>query len=66
MKFTLYKDKAGEWRWSLASRRNGRIVADGGEGYKRFSSMLRTLRRVFADGVMRAELELAVTIAKEQ
>lgn len=64
MKFTLYKDKAGEWRWHLESRRNGRIVADGGEGYKRFSSMTRTLRRIFSDGVMSAELERAISAAK--
>ena len=32
--FKIYQDKAGEWRWR-ASARNGRIVADGGEGYKR-------------------------------
>lgn len=33
MKFELYKDKAGEWRWRLVVD-NGNIIADSGEGYK--------------------------------
>lgn len=32
MKFELYEDKAGQWRWRLVAK-NGRTVADGGEGY---------------------------------
>jgi len=34
MKFLIYKDSKKEWRWSLIAR-NGRIIADGSEGYKR-------------------------------
>lgn len=30
--FHVYKDKAGEWRWSLKAA-NGRVIADSGEGY---------------------------------
>lgn len=30
--FRVYKDKAGEWRWSLVAP-NGRMIADSGEGY---------------------------------
>lgn len=30
----VYRDVAGEWRWRMLSR-NGRIVADSAEGYKR-------------------------------
>jgi uncharacterized protein len=33
MKFIVWRDKDGEWRWTLRAR-NGRIVADGSEGYK--------------------------------
>ena len=33
MKFIIYFDGRGEWRWRLKSP-NGRIVADSGEGYK--------------------------------
>lgn len=31
--FHVYKDKAGEWRWSLKAA-NGRVIADSGEGYR--------------------------------
>lgn len=30
--FHVYKDNAGEWRWSLKAA-NGRVIADSGEGY---------------------------------
>lgn len=32
MKFHVYKDRNGEWRWRLKSA-NGNIIADSGEGY---------------------------------
>lgn len=32
MKIEVYRDSAGEWRWRLKAG-NGRIMADGGEGY---------------------------------
>lgn len=34
MKFNIYKDAKGLWRWQLLAR-NGRILADSGEGYAR-------------------------------
>src|SRR5215212_678448 len=33
MKFELYKDKAGEFRWRLKAG-NGAVLATGGQGYK--------------------------------
>jgi uncharacterized protein YegP (UPF0339 family) len=33
LKFELYKDKAGEFRWRLKAA-NGAILATGGQGYK--------------------------------
>jgi uncharacterized protein YegP (UPF0339 family) len=33
LRFDVYKDDKGEWRWTLKSR-NGRITGDSGEGYK--------------------------------
>ena len=33
MKFTIYKDSKGEFRWRLTAA-NGKTVADSGEGYK--------------------------------
>jgi uncharacterized protein YegP (UPF0339 family) len=32
MKFYIYKDRAGYWRWRLQAG-NNRMVADSGEGY---------------------------------
>ena len=32
MRFEIYKDKGGEWRWRLMAA-NNRIIADSGEGY---------------------------------
>lgn len=32
MRFQIYKDKKGEFRWRLRAS-NGKIVADSGEGY---------------------------------
>lgn len=33
MKFLIYKDVKGEWRWKLTAT-NGNVIADSGEGYK--------------------------------
>lgn len=32
MKFYIYKDVAGQWRWNLVAA-NNRKIADSGEGY---------------------------------
>jgi len=32
MHFEIYRDHAGEWRWTLYAG-NGRKIADSGEGY---------------------------------
>ena len=32
MRFELYKDHQGEWRWRLRTA-NGNVVADSAEGY---------------------------------
>lgn len=34
MRFELYRDAAGEWRWRLRVQ-NGSVVAESGEGYVR-------------------------------
>lgn len=41
----IYKDKKGEYRWQIVSR-NGRILADSGEGYKRSAAAKRGLQMV--------------------
>jgi uncharacterized protein YegP (UPF0339 family) len=40
MRFEVYKDKAGEWRWRLRSD-NRKIVAVSSESYKRKDDTLR-------------------------
>ena len=48
MKFHIYQDARGEWRWRLKAR-NGRIVADSGEGYVTRGNALRAARRLTGD-----------------
>jgi uncharacterized protein YegP (UPF0339 family) len=43
--FDVYQTINGEWRWRLWSR-NGRIVADSGEGYKRRRDAVRMCERL--------------------
>ena len=43
--FEVYADAAGEFRWRLLHR-NGRILADSGEGYSTRSNARRAARRV--------------------
>ena len=40
--FETYKDDAGEFRWRLLSK-NGRILADSAEGYKRRNGVTKAL-----------------------
>lgn len=58
MRIELYKDLDKEWRWRVIAR-NGRVVADGPEGYKKRATMLKTLRRV-KQGWGRMELPEAI------
>lgn len=45
MKFEVYEDKSGQWRWRAVAS-NGKIIADGAEAYKRQRNCLRSLRRL--------------------
>jgi uncharacterized protein YegP (UPF0339 family) len=59
MTVEFYQDKQGEWRWRVVAG-NGRIMADGSEGYHskynvkrawgRFLSLLQKHRETFPDG----------------
>lgn len=42
---TVYKDRAGEWRWRRVAP-NGRIIADSGEGYKNRGHATAMAKRV--------------------
>lgn len=56
--FDVYQDAVGEWRWRLWAK-NGKVVADSGEGYKRKGMAVRACERmqdmsgstIFAAGV---------------
>ncbi|GGD58179.1 YegP family protein [Pseudoxanthomonas indica] len=43
--FVLYKDTAGEFRWTLYAA-NARKIADGSEGYKNHADCLAGIRLV--------------------
>jgi uncharacterized protein YegP (UPF0339 family) len=43
--FEVYRDRAGEYRWRLVHE-NGRILADGGEGYTRRNDANRAVTRI--------------------
>lgn len=40
MRFEIYTDRKGEFRWRLKAR-NGKVVGDSGEGYKREAACMR-------------------------
>lgn len=44
-KFVYYRGGNFDWYWKLVAR-NGRIVADGAEGYKTKSGVLKAIRRI--------------------
>ena len=45
MKFIIWKDSAGQWRWTLRAR-NGRIIADGSESYKRRAAAMAMIKKI--------------------
>lgn len=46
MAVTLYRDVPGKWRWRLWNR-NGKIMADSGQGYVRRIDCLRAAHHLF-------------------
>jgi uncharacterized protein YegP (UPF0339 family) len=55
MKFQLYKDAAGEWRWRLRAK-NGQVIATSGEGYKNAYDCMDMIRTIQI-GAQGAEVE---------
>lgn len=47
MRFHVYQDKSGAWRWRMVAR-NGETVADGGQSYTRQRDALRAVKRIMA------------------
>ena len=48
MKFNLYQDQKGEWRWHLVAA-NGAIIGDSGEGYVHKRHCLDMIHRIKRD-----------------
>ena len=48
VKFVLWKDAKGEWRWTLRAK-NGKIVADSAEGYKSRRHAVTMCRKINAE-----------------
>lgn len=44
----LYKDNSLQWRWRCKAK-NGKIVADSGEGYENWQDCLQMTMRLFCD-----------------
>jgi len=46
--FTLkvYKGVSGEWRWTITSDKNGKIVGASTEGYKKRSDVFKNIQLV--------------------
>lgn len=49
MRYYIFKDKAGEWRWHLDAG-NNRIIATSGEGYKNEEHCVHAIRLVQGSG----------------
>jgi len=49
MKFVLYRDKRGEFRWRLVAA-NGKIVATSSEGYKNKKDCQAMIEAIQKDG----------------
>jgi uncharacterized protein YegP (UPF0339 family) len=47
MKFVIYTDASGEYRWRLLAR-NGRILADSAESYRRRIDCRRMAEKIAA------------------
>lgn len=45
MRYKLYKDESGQWRWRLLAK-NGKVIADSAEAYKRRLGCRRSLNLV--------------------
>ncbi|MFH1897056.1 MAG: DUF1508 domain-containing protein [Candidatus Desantisbacteria bacterium] len=54
-KLQIYKDKKKELRWRLIAR-NGKIVCDSGEGYKKMTSLTRIVTKLFHDKIASGEI----------
>lgn len=55
LKFEIYEDNAGEYRWRLKAR-NGKQIADSSEGYKNYQDCVDAIGLI-AGHAANAEIE---------
>lgn len=58
MKFYIFIDKAGEWRWN--AQVNGKIIFSSGEGFKRPQGFLNSVRK----NIIREDEKLELSLVK--
>lgn len=58
MRMRFYRDRSKQWRWVVISR-NGRKVANCGEGYRRYAACRRIAQKLFPALVQDAPSEPA-------
>jgi uncharacterized protein YegP (UPF0339 family) len=64
MKFVMFKDEIGEWRWHLVGR-NGRIIAAAGEGFKRKGACKKSVEKVREGALMATIVDESEPAKKE-
>ena len=58
MKFEVYKDKKGEWRWNAQS--GGGIIFASGEGFEKPQKAVQTIRK----NIVREDVKLEAALVK--
>lgn len=61
MRFVIYQDTAGEWRWRLLAA-NAQVIATAGEGYVRKGDCLHGIALVMESVTARTEETVPVVI----
>lgn len=61
MRFELYKDHAGQWRWRLRSQ-NGNVIADSAESYVHRSDCERGIA-IVKDSAAAPTVDMSAKIA---
>lgn len=56
MKFKIYQDVAGDWRWNAQS--GSKIIFSSGEGFQKPQKIVQTLRKHVVRGDEKLELAL--------
>lgn len=61
----MFRGENKQWYWHARHKRNHRIMADGGEGYKQRSSCMHGINTIFPGGVVIFEQQITPEGKKE-